>query len=497
MKRLLIYIMAALVISGCRNNQNGSTTTDLDAQIAALEPLSYTVFADKTELFVEFRPFIKGHESAFAAHLNDLDKFKPVAEGTLQVILKNEQFQYDNTVNAPSVPGIFRPVITPAETGIYTLTFLFRSPQFNETIVIDSIKVYADIDEALADNVHEAGGDEIVYLKEQAWKTEFATQEVTAQPFWSVISTSAKVKSQPQAEVVLNAQSSGQFNLLTVLGASVRKDEIVATISGAGLENSITTKLNEYRISYEKSRADYERTAPLSETQAISQKDFLEVKSHYLQDSLRYFQFSGKVSKNSLKITAPFDGIVSDVLIQNGEFTETGIPLIQITNKNELLIEAFINQADYQSVQGIFDANFKNIADNKTITLADLKGEVKTANAFVNENISRIPVNFSVQNNGLIMPGMFLEAYIMTNKKDNAIVLPLSAIIEEQGRYFVFVEVAGESFIKREVILNGNDGISVEIAKGLQIGERVVTKGTQPIKLSSMAGGLPLHGHTH
>ena len=203
------------------------------------------------------------------------------------------------------------------------------------------------------------------------------------------------------------------------------------------------------------------------------------------------------ISGNSMKITAPFNGFISDVTVQNGEFIETGNPVIQITKKNELLIEAFINQSDYQSVEGIFDANFKSIADNKTFTLADLKGKVNSVNAFVNENISRIPVNFSVQNNGLIIPGMFLEAFILTNKKENALVLPLSAIIEEQGRYFVFVEIAGESFLKREVTLKGNDGISVEIAEGLQIGERVVTKGTQPIKLSSMAAGLPLHGHTH
>jgi len=497
MKRILIYIMATVVITGCQSKQDGSKTTGIDAQIAALEPLSCTLFTDKVELFVEFRPFIIGHESAFAAHLNDIVQFKPIAEGSLQVIMKNGQTQFENKVEAPSVPGIFRPVITPTETGYYTLTFMFKSQQYDETIVVDSVRVYADLAEVSANSAHSAGSDEIVYLKEQAWKTEFATQEVVTKPFWSVISTSAKVKAQPQAEVVLNTQSAGQVNLFTVIGASVSKGDLLATISGSGIENSLTSKLNEYRISYEKSKADLNRTSPLATTQAISQKEFLEIKSRYLQDSLKYFQFAGNISGNSVKITAPFNGIVSNVIVQNGEFTETGTPVIQITNKDELLIEAFINQSDYQSVEGIFDANFKNIADNKPFTLAELKGKVKSANAFVNENISRIPVNFSVQNNGLIMPGMFLEAFIMTNKKENALVLPLSAIIEEQGRYFVFIEVSGESFIKREVTLKGNDGISVEIATGLLVGERVVTKGTQPIKLSSMAAGLPLHGHTH
>jgi len=85
----------------------------------------------------------------------------------------------------------------------------------------------------------------------------------------------------------------------------------------------------------------------------------------------------------------------------------------------------------------------------------------------------------------------------MTNPTEKAIVVPYSALLEEQGKYFVYVEKAGESFLKREVVLKGNDGLYAEISSGLKPGERVVTKGIQPIKLSSMAGGLPLHGHTH
>jgi multidrug efflux pump subunit AcrA (membrane-fusion protein) len=161
------------------------------------------------------------------------------------------------------------------------------------------------------------------------------------------------------------------------------------------------------------------------------------------------------------------------------------------------LIEAFVNQSDHKNVSGIFDANFKDPSGTKTFTLSSLNGKVRSASAFVNDNSLRIPVNFTVRNNGDLMPGMFLEAYLMTNPKEKAIVVPYSALLEEQGKYFVYVEIAGESFMKRQVTIAGNDGINAEISSGLQPGERVVTKGVQPIKLSSMAGGLPLHGHTH
>ncbi len=128
---------------------------------------------------------------------------------------------------------------------------------------------------------------------------------------------------------------------------------------------------------------------------------------------------------------------------------------------------------------------------------SNLKRKLGLAIAFINDNSLRIPVSFTVTNNGDLMPGMFLEAYLMTNPKEKAIVVPYSALLEEQGKYFVYVEIAGESFMKRQVTIAGNDGLNAEISSGLKPGERVVTKGVQAIKLSSMAAGLPLHGHTH
>ena len=198
-----------------------------------------------------------------------------------------------------------------------------------------------------------------------------------------------------------------------------------------------------------------------------------------------------------MKLVSPVEGIISDIMVNNGAYIETGLPVARITNSSDLLIEAFVNQSDHQNVSGIFDANFKDPSGSKTFTLSSLNGKVRSASAFVNDNSLRIPVNFTVRNNGDLMPGMFLEAYLMTNPKEKAIVVPYSALLEEQGKYFVYVEIAGESFMKRQVTIAGNDGINTEISSGLQPGERVVTKGVQPIKLSSMAGGLPLHGHTH
>ena len=360
-----------------------------------------------------------------------------------------------------------------------------------------SIYVFADSESVSNSPNVDNSGDEITFLKEQAWKMDFETKEIIEQPFYTVINTSAKVKSQPQAEIAQNAQSAGKVILNVVLGESVIKGELLAVVTGAGLENNISVKLDEYRFAFEKSKADYIRTKPLVDNQAVSQKDFLEIRSRYMQDSLKYFQIEKNITKNGLKILAPFNGYVSEIAVSNGKYVKSGSKVVTVSNNKQLLVEAYVNQSDYQLVNSIFDAHFKLPSGDHIVLLSDVDGEVKAANTFVNNVSTRIPVTFTATNNEMLIPGMFLEAYLLAGKIENTLVVPLSSIVEEQGQYFVFVQTGGESFVKRQITLSNNDGVHVEVSSGLQQGERIVTLGAYQIKLAAMAGDLPLHGHTH
>lgn len=501
----LSYILAALLLSNCNSNQgSGGHTHDVVGGSATHAPhdqettvLSYTLFAHDYELFVEFPPLVVGQTSPFAVHFTNLANYTPVSEGKVTVSIIKAGKGLRNTVDAPSSPGIFRPALQPKEAGIYRLLFELENKKGKEIFEIQEIEVFANTDAFEASVIESGSGDEIIFLKEQAWKTDFKTQEVSEKYFHSVISTSAKVKIQPRSEIVLNAPFTGQVSLVVMPGDAVQKGQILAIITGAGVENNLSVKLSEYRFAYEKSIADYIRTKPLANKDLISEKDFLNIKSLYQQDSLRYFQIAKHISRNGLNVKAPFAGFISEIFIENGTYQETGLPILKVSNKNQVLIEAYVNQSDFQLVGGIFDAHFKLPSENLTITLAQLDGKIKRTIAQVNSGSSKIPVLFTVANDDLLFPGMYLEALIMTDPKENALTVPLSAIIEEQGQYFVFVQSGGESFLKRQIQLANNDGLYVEIISGVQKGERIVTRGAYQIKLAAMAGDLPLHGHTH
>jgi multidrug efflux pump subunit AcrA (membrane-fusion protein) len=102
-----------------------------------------------------------------------------------------------------------------------------------------------------------------------------------------------------------------------------------------------------------------------------------------------------------------------------------------------------------------------------------------------------------LNNPGLIIPGSVVEVFLKAATLPNALIIPVQALIEEQGFFYVFVQTGGESFQKREVSLGITDGIDVQVVHGLKEGERIVTQGAYQIKLSQARGQVPEHSHEH
>ena len=105
----------------------------------------------------------------------------------------------------------------------------------------------------------------------------------------------------------------------------------------------------------------------------------------------------------------------------------------------------------------------------------------------------------SANNRGKFKPNLFAEMDVVVGGGQEALSIPLEALIVTEGQSFVFVEEKG-SFRRADVVLGARDDRFVEVKKGLLPGDLVVTDGKQQVYTkSSMArqGGAALGGHTH
>lgn len=342
--------------------------------------------------------------------------------------------------------------------------------------------------------------NEIVFTEKQVANTlSFKIVDIKPQVFHDVIKVSGQIVSAPGDETLISAPITGivKFSGNIVEGYSVTSGQSLFRISGENLgENSISTKLIESRSTYEVAKAEYDRASALVEDKIISQQEFEKIKSSYKQAEANYRNLSKGMSGSERTISASMTGYVKNLLVQPGQYVEVGAPIASITKNRRLVLRADASQRYAARIRSVQSANFITPYDNECYDLKELNGRLVSIGRSAG-NSFYIPVSFEFDNKGNIIEGSYVDVYLKSTPIQDAIVVPKTAIIEEQGHYFVFVQVADEVYEKKEVSLGISDGQNFQIVGGIIAGEKIVFEGAYALKLASQKSEVPEHSHSH
>tara|TARA_R110000796_G_scaffold96719_1_gene203156 strand:- start:611312 stop:612796 length:1485 start_codon:yes stop_codon:yes gene_type:complete len=494
MNKYLILALA-LFLSAC-----GQDPVDSSVANAVETPaVSNTIWTSKTELFVEYPVLVVDKTSRFAAHFTVLDKHQPVREGSVTVSLIKGGTGIRHAVEAPSSPGIFSPALQPKEAGDYQLIFDLKTPAYSDRIVVGNVKAYATLEDAIEDaGIEDDSG--ISFLKEQAWKMDFQTAPVIEKEIYQSISTSGIWKVAPSDYQTLVAPSNGRvsFKLENLNeGIQVKKGQVLMTVSGTGLTtNNLSTEIQKAKAEFEQSSSAFERKKSLYESKIVPKAELEQAEQAYLVTKANYETLSAGYVAGAKQVTAPFDGFVKSVQVANGGFTEQGTALLTVTSHKSSLLEIKVNPSYNAQLQQIQDIWYQP-SEGVWSSLKANGGKILSVGKEVEADQPLISV-FAEVNEGIEMPeGSFTEAQLTVGIPSRGVVVPVSCLIEDYGNYSVIVQVSGESFERRNVSLGKRNGEEVEITKGLVAGEVVVTKGAYHVKMASMSGQAPAHGHAH
>jgi multidrug efflux pump subunit AcrA (membrane-fusion protein) len=128
----------------------------------------------------------------------------------------------------------------------------------------------------------------------------------------------------------------------------------------------------------------------------------------------------------------------------------------------------------------------------------DGRGQLLSLGLEVDPATRTVPLLFETANRGgQLRVGQYVTLHVETARVDEWVAVPESALIEEGDQLVSFVQVSGETFQKRELKVGIRDSGFVQVLEGIKAGERVVTKGAYAIRLSSISGVIPAHGHAH
>lgn len=344
---------------------------------------------------------------------------------------------------------------------------------------------------------HAGGSDEIILPPAKAQAAGVESSIVEPGVFHQVIKTSGQVLAAQGDESVAVATVAGvvSFKGKVVEGMSVSKGMPLVVLSSKNMADG--DPVQKARIAYEVSKKEYERMKALVGNKIVSEKEFAQAEQIYENARISYEAVAKNHSASGQAVTSPISGYVKNLLVKEGDYVSVGQPLVSITQNRKLFLRADVSEKYYPYLRTISSANFCTPYNNKVHALKDLDGRMLSYGKASGENGYYIPVTFEFDNKGDIIPGSFVEIFLLSSPIENVISLPHSALTEEQGSFFVYLQLDEEGYKKQLVSLGADNGESVQILSGVKAGDRVVTQGAYQVKLASATNAIPAHSHEH
>ncbi len=497
-----------LLVTACSDHYHHS-----DSHEHELPTREITHFTDATELFLEFGPLIAGERTALVAHFTDLNDYRPIEQGHLDVILSGggepmERFR----IESQRAPGIFRPTIAPRAEGERELRLVLTTDKQEITHALGTITVHASREAARSARHPSAPTGEIGLYKEQQWRSEFAVAPVQRQPLRDSVSAPARVRAAANGEFVVTAVVAGSVRAtgdFPALGDPVEKGQVLATLvprAGEGIDHaSLDAEQQAARTALELAQTTLARIEQLHERGAISTQRLEEARAEreQAQSRLRSAELRlaqlGSDDQGGLELLAPLDGIIARVPVAHGAAVDAGSHLFHIVDPRDLWLEVQVSEADAGRLDSPSGAAFELPGATEPVTL-DVGDNARLVGVgSMIDPISRsLPVIFALQPpDPRLKVNQRVQARIYTGQSREALSIPSSAVIQDGGEPVVYVMVSGESFSRRPVRLGARDGDRFEVLEGLSEGERIVSKGAMQVRLAAATPDAMGHGHAH
>ncbi len=273
---------------------------------------------------------------------------------------------------------------------------------------------------------------------------------------------------EPNKETKVSADIQGKINSVLVdAGSLVKKGQALIQLDNALLK----LQLQSVEIQIEGFEADVKRYTVLANADAIQgvqlEKTILSLKSAKVQKATLLEQ----ITKTT--IVAPFNGIVTAKLTEEGAFAAPGIPLLQITDISSLKFT--VNVPEQELHQFEISQIYSLSADAYPETV--LSGKVIMTGSKANMGNS-FPVQFSVNNTSdlKIKSGMFGKVQLNNESEEKQIIIPASAIVGTNIQPQVYIVKNGKATLQN-ITISARFQNMVLVSSGLTEGDVIIING--------------------
>ncbi len=288
---------------------------------------------------------------------------------------------------------------------------------------------------------------------------------------FAVYSATAALEADGEAEVV--AKVGGEIvELLVEEGDIVKSGQILARLDG----DRLRLETQQAKANLSKLEQEHKRNTDLRERGLISADAFENIR--YEMESLRAAYNMARLELSSTEIKAPIDGIVADRYVKLGNTIIADQPVFHVSDMDPLLGYLHVPEREFRKLSPGQPARISVDA----MPHESFSGVVARISPTVSPETGTFKVTVEVADSkGQLKPGMFGRFNIVFDKREQAMLVPRSAIVI--GDLDTVVYVIEDGVARRRPITTGyTSDENIEILEGLEGDEEIVVVGQSGLK---------------
>jgi membrane fusion protein (multidrug efflux system) len=284
-------------------------------------------------------------------------------------------------------------------------------------------------------------------------------------------------------------------------GSMVKKGQLLYTIDQLPYKNQVdeaSAALADAKGLMIKARNDLDRIEPLAAIGAVSQRELVAAQASYtssqaMVESSEAALRNAKIELGYCNVLAPISGMIGISRVKPGDYVSKGPQFIinTVSSIENIRVRFTISENEYLRITRLMEKMGVSIGNRGDVvkmilsdgTLYPVKGKMSFANREIDPSTGAMTLEAEFKNTGnIIRPGQYVKLKLITEFRDNAVLIPQRSVNEMQGLYQVFKVADSNKLDLKLITLGPRYNMSYIVEGGLQEGDRIVVGGTQLLR---------------
>lgn len=273
--------------------------------------------------------------------------------------------------------------------------------------------------------------------------------EIPTRPLSGVVEANGQLEVPPQHEATVTAILGANVTSIKVIeGDKVKKGQTLATLAHPGLSQLQMNYVRAYsqmqflEKEYDRQKKLYEEKVGSGKTFQQTQADYLSMKGEVKGYESQLRQLSLNIEKvqrgdiyQNVPVVSPIDGYIEKVEVQIGQYVDPQKGMFMIVNNDHIHADLMVFEKDIYKVKKGQTISFTV----ESVPGVTLKAKIYSVGKQFEQNPKAVHVHAEIdKKEDSLIPGMYINGRIHAGEKP-VLALPESAIIEEDGKPYIFI----------------------------------------------------------